>query len=215
MDYVEALSALTPDHPRPWVFMGGGISDCPDWQAEVVEALSDCPHGTLINPRRSKFPEKSDREESLKQIMWEFEKINSADIFTMWFCKETLGPICLLETGIALGKWQAFSNLSAGQTHPYAGFIVGGDHEYARRFDVEIQTALALKVHPGETTFHTTLEQHAEFIRDTVEGFVQTLKDREENSVPDPEPFRHTEMPEPSGVEESGDEEESDLQAEE
>jgi hypothetical protein len=35
----------------PAVFLAGGITGCPDWQAELVRMLADVPVA-LLNPRR-------------------------------------------------------------------------------------------------------------------------------------------------------------------
>jgi hypothetical protein len=44
--------------PKMWgspsLFMGGGISGCPDWQAQLVRELKDVDL-VLVNPRRKVF----------------------------------------------------------------------------------------------------------------------------------------------------------------
>lgn len=115
------------------VFLGGGISDCPDWQQDVIRMIDRCltPRISnitrLYNPRRTEF-DINDPNQSEVQIKWEFEHLKAADIVLFWFPKETLCPITLLE----LGKQMMIDqNLCVG-CHP----------EYARKFDVEFQLKL-------------------------------------------------------------------------
>jgi Arc/MetJ-type ribon-helix-helix transcriptional regulator len=226
MDYVEALNEITEDHPKPYVFLGGGITDCPDWQAQVVEMLKDFPHGTLINPRQSQF-DMEDPQGGLKQISWEFDKIwEKCAIFTMWFCKETIGPICLFELGSALGRQRVVNQIFA-QRFAFAAIIVGGDPEYSRKLDVEVQTALALGEEIGSTPLHCTLEEHAEYIRQGVQKYLDTMAELEVTYSEDDEADEDDECPHHDSLDLDAEEEtdeadefdeeetESDLQAEE
>lgn len=112
---------------KPVVFLAGGISNCPDWQTEVIDELSDIMYLTLLNPRREAFDLRVESE-SAKQIEWEHYMLNHAGIVSFWFPKETLCPITLLE----LGKMMMTDKK----------LIVGCDPEYKRRFDVEKQLQL-------------------------------------------------------------------------
>jgi hypothetical protein len=120
------------------LFLAGDISGCPDWQNEIMERLfndsEDKTHDYLcnvivFNPRREHFPIHI-KEESERQIVWEFNRLKEADIIAFWFSRGSLNPISLYE----LGKWGNSSNKS---------IIVGIDDEYERKFDVEVQTRLA------------------------------------------------------------------------
>jgi hypothetical protein len=116
-EYRPALSSL---------FLGGGITGCPDWQAEVAALLADTPL-TLLNPRRANFPI-HDPNAAYEQIAWEHTHLRRADAILFWFPCETLCPIVLYE----LGAWSMTDKLLFVGVHP----------DYQRRADVEIQTSL-------------------------------------------------------------------------
>ena len=109
------------------IFMAGGITDCPDWQAEFQEELEslDIPdHWVMVNPRRPNFNVR-DPSVSEEQIDWEYKWLERAAFTSFWFPKETLCPITLFELGKQLGRGKKV--------------IVGAHVDYARRFDVEYQ----------------------------------------------------------------------------
>lgn len=129
MRYIECPTWYDgPEHNK--VFMAGGITGCPNWQAELREWLLELrlDRATLLNPRRKIFPggEAAVRE----QIKWEFAHLSRANAISFWFPAETVCPITLFE----LGKWL---------THPSEKPIFVGMHpEYSRRLDLEIQVPL-------------------------------------------------------------------------
>ena len=124
MKYVEAPDEFWGNEKS--LFLAGGITGCPDWQQEVVEALKD-ELITLLNPRRKSFPIE-DPTASLEQIKWEYRYLRKASAISFWFPHETLCPIVLYE----LGAWSMTDKLIFVGVHP----------EYKRRTDVEIQTNL-------------------------------------------------------------------------
>lgn len=127
MRYVEALETYKPAPGETSLFLGGGITNCPDWQQEVVKMLADTPL-VLLNPRRKNFPI-GDPDASYHQIEWEFKHLQMATGIMFWFPCETLCPIVLFE----YGKWiDKAKSLFVGY-HPY----------YERRNDIDIQTSLA------------------------------------------------------------------------
>lgn len=114
---------------RPSLFMGGGISNCPDWQAEMVQILND--QGSdlaLINPRSAHFDVKT-KSRTLDQIKWEYLMLRRADGIMFWFAQETIQPIVLFELG---------SHLMV----PGKPIFIGMHPEYQRRIDVEVQTSI-------------------------------------------------------------------------
>jgi Nucleoside 2-deoxyribosyltransferase like len=115
------------DGTGPSLFLAGGITGCPDWQAEAVRLLSDLPV-TLLNPRRPSFP-MNDPSAAAEQIEWEHQALRRATAILFWFPGEALCPIALYE----LGAWSMTSKQLFVGTHP----------GYPRRQDVVIQTALA------------------------------------------------------------------------
>ena len=125
MEYIEALQEY--DGKKKSVFLAGGITGCPDWQAELAGLLKELDI-VLLNPRRSDFP-KGDSLEARKQIEWEHRQLRNAGAISFWFPKETLCPISLYELG----------------AHSMTGkrLFIGVHPDYARRYDVEIQTSLA------------------------------------------------------------------------
>lgn len=145
MNYIEAPQELYPTK-EPSLFLGGGITDCPDWQALTLGMLKDHPI-TLINPRRAAF-DLRDEDVSVNQIEWEHAALHSADAIMFWFPAETLCPITLYE----LGAWSKSDKK----------LFVGTHLNYQRRLDVVTQTRLA---RPGLKVVWN-LEQVMDQIRD-------------------------------------------------
>jgi hypothetical protein len=98
----EPLSAR--DH-KPRLFLGGSIAggDAPDWQAELIAAVSDL-DVVVLNPRRADWnpawrPE-ADEPEFRRQVEWELAALEAADVIVMYFAPGTQSPISLLELGL-------------------------------------------------------------------------------------------------------------------
>lgn len=108
------------------LFLAGGISNCPDWQKQVIEYL---PHSSMwiLNPRRNNF-DVTNPDMEREQIEWEYDHLHRSTMILFWFPKETLCPIALYE----LGSW----------IHTRKPIFLGCHPEYARRRDLEIQTRL-------------------------------------------------------------------------
>lgn len=115
------------DIPKTKLFVAGGISNCPNWQAEIEKEL-DNEDLLIINPRRPNFSMNTDDPESRKQIQWEHFYIQLSDIVIFWFPCETVCPITLYELGSAL---KTKKKLVIG-THP----------NYSRRFDILVQAEM-------------------------------------------------------------------------
>lgn len=128
MESPESLPVLTVSSPTS-IFMAGGITNCPDWQQDMRELLSNT-NLTLLNPRRVDFPI-HDPDAAKAQITWEHIHLRKANAILFWFPHETLCPIVLYE----LGAWSIGSKQIFVGVHP----------EYQRRQDVEIQTHLVRK----------------------------------------------------------------------
>jgi hypothetical protein len=126
MRHVKAPAVEPRREEEVRVFCGGGISGCPDWQADMATELLNVPI-TLVNPRRDQF-DVSNKNLSKEQIIWEHSHLNDADAILFWFAQETLCPITLFE----LGFW-------LGQKKP---LFVGCHPRYSRRDDVIIQSGL-------------------------------------------------------------------------
>ena len=111
------------------LFLAGGITNCPDWQADLIKDIKNIPNLTIYNPRRKNFPI-GDLNAAEQQITWEFNHLRDADIVTFWFSSGSLNPIVLYE----LGMWGNSCDRP---------IIVGIDPDYERKHDVEFQTRLA------------------------------------------------------------------------
>lgn len=123
MKYVRCPDVYQWTPEEDSIFLGGGISNCSDWQSELAEMLKHLPMA-VINPRRE-VPPTSERE----QIEWEFDHLNLSTMKLFWFCKETVCPITLFE----FGKWIRYQHTERGN------LFVGMNPDYSRRTDVEIQ----------------------------------------------------------------------------
>lgn len=127
----KSPQVFTAPEPLPEgsnLFLAGGITDCPDWQAELINLLLEGnTKYNLLNPRRGNFDVR-DPNASEVQIKWENEALMSASAISFWFPCDTLCPITLYE----LGK------------HSQRGvpIFIGVHPDYKRRIDVEIQTGL-------------------------------------------------------------------------
>ncbi len=122
------------------IFLAGGITNCPDWQSDVIANLEADPIDAIIyNPRRKNFPI-GDPSAAEMQIAWEYDKLKSADVIAFWFSRGSLNPIVLYE----LGMW--------GNSRD-TDIVIGVDPEYERLEDVKVQTALARPGHDITTDF--------------------------------------------------------------
>lgn len=126
------------------VFLAGGITNCPNWQDQLIKAAKErytdsfTDKLVLFNPRRKEFPTE-DPTAGYKQIEWEFEQIEKADIFSMYFtASESDQPICMYELGRNIIRMQnRFPNDWKDR------IIISVEDGYKRRQDVLIQTDLA------------------------------------------------------------------------
>ena len=124
--YIESPECLIDMPKGKSVFLAGGITNCPDWQQEMVGLLCDT-SVILLNPRSADFPI-GDPDAAQEQIEWEYNHLRKANGILFWFPCETICPIVLYE----LGAWSM-------TTLP---IFVGVHPQYQRRQDVEIQTGL-------------------------------------------------------------------------
>jgi hypothetical protein len=111
------------------LFIAGGITNCPEWQLDLIDRLMPVVDLTIFNPRRKNFQSNNPAIEE-EQIVWEYNKLREANLISFWFSAGSLNPITLYE----LGK---HGNSSKKQ------IFVGCDKNYERKYDVMIQTHLA------------------------------------------------------------------------
>ena len=125
------------------IFLAGGITDCRDWQKDVIEELGRNFRGRfenliIFNPRCPNF-DTTDPLASRKQIKWEFNKLEHMDIFAMYFCNsESVQPICLYELGRNIVRMQQRFPLNWASR-----IIIGVEKGYSREDDVREQTYYA------------------------------------------------------------------------
>lgn len=143
----EAPAELDPDDHRLRVFLAGGITGCPDWQAAIVPLLWDLPLA-IFNPRRAVW-----NAESEDQIQWEHKYLLKAHVALFWFCAATVCPIALYELGV-VSAWRGLTGHKA--------LFVGIEPGYAREVDVRIQTRLERP----EVEIADSLEDLARQVRD-------------------------------------------------
>lgn len=115
------------------LFLAGGITNCPNWQKELVKLLENT-ELIIFNPRRENFPIEEPNA-AYEQIKWEYNKFQVCKQISFWFSTGSLNPIVLFEYGrwsyVAIKYWQYLIKI-----------FVGIDPEYKRKQDVEIQTKL-------------------------------------------------------------------------
>jgi len=123
-NYIEAPGEF--DGQGKSIFCAGGITGCPDWQARMVQLLSDS-DWIILNPRRANFPIDNPKA-SQEQIEWEHKHLRLAQAIFFWFPQESICPIVLYE----LGAWSMTQKPLFIGIHP----------NYPRKQDVVIQTSL-------------------------------------------------------------------------
>lgn len=93
----------TKDYTR--IFLGGTIDmgNSEDWQSLVSNALKD-KKVQIFNPRRDDWNKDwkpvKEEPEFRKQVEWELNALENSDYIIMYFAKESLSPISLLELGL-------------------------------------------------------------------------------------------------------------------
>ncbi len=158
---LQVITAPSNEEPKYMtLFLAGGITNCKDWQNEVVNNINSCDI-TVFNPRQINF-DITDHDATRKQIEWEFKRLEQMDIFTMYFCNsDSDQPICMYELGRNIVKMQnRFPNDWENR------IVVSVEEGYKRADDVRIQMQLcAPKIFVDCDSSPT---QHAYYIRNVV-----------------------------------------------
>lgn len=133
---IEAPSIEVPAYPS--VFLAGGITNCGDWQNKVIELLKNSNINlSVFNPRREHF-DIHNKDAAFEQIKWEFDRLETADIFSMYFCNsESVQPICMYELGRNVVRMQ---NRFPSDWEKH--ILVSVEDGYKRANDVWIQLKL-------------------------------------------------------------------------
>lgn len=118
------------------VFLAGGITNCKEWQKEVIREFEN-EDVSIFNPRQEHF-DVNDKNASYNQILWEYERLERMDIFSMYFCNDNSDqPICMYELGRNIVRMQnRFPNDWQDR------IIISVEDGYRRKQDVLIQTCL-------------------------------------------------------------------------
>jgi hypothetical protein len=142
------------------VFLAGGITNCKEWQKEVIEEL-EFDEITIYNPRQEHF-DITDKNVSFNQIVWEFERLEQMDIFSMYFCNDNSDqPICMYELGRNVVRMQnRFPNDWEKR------IVISVEDGYKRKQDVIIQMELCASKIFVES--NATPSIHAQRIRNAI-----------------------------------------------
>lgn len=147
--YFEAPHRYHPGADDDAIFLAGGITGCPNWQAEAAALIYlAAPEIIVLNPHRANFPI-GDKTAGAEQVEWEQEHLHLFNVVTLfWFPASdpavTTQPIAMFELGQALGEHRRMA--------------VGADVGYPRYEDVHLLTRCAYKSLPvcdslGSTVF--------------------------------------------------------------
>ena len=143
MKVITAIEKYDLNPGEVSVFLAGGITNCPDWQKDIINKLQTDYTNlddklVIFNPRRENFPI-GDKSASYKQIEWEFNALEKADIFSMYFTSGVSDqPICMYELGRYISRMQAKYPVDWKYR-----IIISVEDGYKRKEDVLIQTQLA------------------------------------------------------------------------
>jgi hypothetical protein len=89
----------------PTLFLSGTISPPPTWQSTLSASLSHLPI-TILNPLRpdwdSSWKEDLSDTRFVKQVNWELNGLEKADVVAIYFGPEAKAPITLLELGLVV-----------------------------------------------------------------------------------------------------------------
>lgn len=102
---ITSPQPLQQDDPRPRIFLAGSINmgQTRDWQAEFAAALSGL-DVIILNPRREDWDTgwrtEADEPEFRRQVEWELQALESADVIVMYLDPGSQSPISLLEFGL-------------------------------------------------------------------------------------------------------------------
>ena len=153
------ISPSIEDPKYTSVFLAGGITNCKNWQKEVIKELNDIEKLTVYNPRRTNF-DLSNKSINHEQIEWEFERLEKMDIFSMYFCGgASIQPICMYELGRNIIRMQ-----NRFPSDWEKRIVISCEVDYIRKEDVIIQTLLATQ-NKVFVEHNATPEMHAYYIK--------------------------------------------------
>ena len=148
---------------RKSIFLAGGITDCVNWQMDLVfelknlndSGLFDLGGLVIFNPRRDNF-DVMDMEAIIEQIKWEHKALEKCDICSFFFpASESVQPITLYELGRHLGDHTSVVTIQKG---------------YKRAEDVKIQLALDGNFCSIYNSYEEAIREHARSLAITYEN---------------------------------------------
>lgn len=140
-------------YPDKSLFLAGGISNCNNWQNEIIEIFQKKVNDeklVIVNPRRDEGIDFQDVKESTGQIMWEHSYLDQAKHILFWFPAESVCPITLFEYGKYLYKKEGPRRRDGCSGPSNLQISVGTHPDYIRKLDISVQTMLVcdlIKVH--------------------------------------------------------------------
>jgi hypothetical protein len=156
------------------VFLAGGITNCPKWQNEVIRKLEDFELQSLViyNPRQEHF-DITNPNASYKQIAWEYQYLESMDIFSMYFSDGNSDqPICMYELGRNIIRMQnRFPNDWKER------IVITCENGYRRKQDVYIQTRLATQ----DDIVYDSLDKHISAIQHCYQNLIKEQMNETDN----------------------------------
>ena len=147
------------------VFLAGGITNCKEWQKAVIDELA-FEDISFFNPRQEHF-DVSDKNASYKQILWEFERLEKMDIFSMYYCNDNSDqPICMYELGRNIVRMQ-----NRFPSDWEKRIVISVEDGYRRKADVLIQTELATQ-NKIFVDANVTPDLHAQYIKRAIKSIL-------------------------------------------
>ena len=141
MKVINAPESYNMEDGEISVFLAGGITNCPDWQSEIISRLNHPMYNeslVVFNPRRENFPIHIPSAAD-EQIKWEFNQLSRMDIFSMYFCEsDSDQPICMYELGRYISEMQKRFPVDWKDR-----IIISVEGGYKRINDVIVQSRLA------------------------------------------------------------------------
>lgn len=156
------------------VFLAGGIINCPKWQNEVIRKLEDFELQSLViyNPRQEHF-DITNPNASYKQIAWEYQYLESMDIFSMYFSDGNSDqPICMYELGRNIIRMQ-----NRFPSDWKERIVITCENGYRRKQDVYIQTRLATQ----DDIVYDSLDKHIAAIQHCYQNLIKEQMNETDN----------------------------------
>ena len=175
MQIIIAPEAFQKKENQIGIFLAGGITNCSEWQNEVIKCLNDMSKYVedgleklvIFNPRRKNFP-MDNPNAAEEQITWEFNFLEKCDIFSIYFdyTEKSDQPICFYELGRNLVKMEIKFPEDFKER-----IVISYKENFKRAKDVIIQSNLALNIEENYM-----VKQPAEHALKIIEAYRYLLK---------------------------------------